>query len=75
MAGVPAKLPAAVIVLRGLGGLLADLHCDSLESLSWQVMLLGNIITMSFTGSRDHTVCSPLRSDSLNSIIQTNHFN
>jgi len=31
MAGVPPKLLTAVIVLLGLGGLLADLHCDSLE--------------------------------------------
>jgi len=59
MAGVPAKMRTAVIVLLGLGGLLADLHCDSLELLLWNVILQGNLIKMSFVGSRDHTVCSP----------------
>jgi len=33
MAGVPAKLRTAVIVLLGRVGLLADLHCDGLELL------------------------------------------
>ena len=58
MAGVPAKLRTAVIVLLGLviGGVLADLHCESLELLSLKVRLQGNIIAISFAGSRDHTV-------------------
>jgi hypothetical protein len=60
MAGVPAKLRTAVIVLLGLVGLLTDLNCDSLELLSLKVILQGNIITMGVAGSRDHTVCSPL---------------
>jgi hypothetical protein len=29
MAGVPAKLRTAVIMLLGLGGLLEDLNCDN----------------------------------------------
>jgi len=33
MAGVPAKLRTAVIVLLGFGGLLAYLYCDSFELL------------------------------------------
>jgi hypothetical protein len=55
MAGVPAKLRTAIIVQLGVGGLLADLHCDSLELLLLKVMLRGNVIKMSFVGSRDHT--------------------
>jgi len=61
-------------VLLGLVGLLAGLHCVSLELLLLKVMLHGNIIKMSFAGSRDHTVCSALSSGGLNSIIQTNQF-
>ena len=63
MAGVPAKLRNAVTVLLGLviGGLLADLHCESLELLLLMVMLQGNIIKVSFAESRDPTVVSPLR--------------
>jgi len=60
MAGVAAKLQTAVIVLLGLGGLLADLRCDSLELLL-KVTLQGNLIKMRFAGSKNHTVCSPLR--------------
>jgi hypothetical protein len=33
MADVPTKLRTAVIVLLGIGGLLADLHCNSLQLL------------------------------------------
>ena len=49
MAGVPAKLRTAVIVLLGLiiGGLLADLHCESIELLSLKVRLQGNLIAIS----------------------------
>jgi hypothetical protein len=74
MAGVPAKLRTAVIVLLCLVGLLAGLYCVSLESLLLKVMLHGHIIKISFAGSRDHTVCSPLRSGCLNSMIQINAF-
>jgi len=49
----------------GGGGLLPDLHCESLELLLLMVRLQGNIIKMSFAGSRDHIVCSPLRTGSL----------
>jgi hypothetical protein len=56
MAGVPAKLRRAVIVLLGLGGLLADLNCVSLELLSLKVMIQGNIITKSFVGTGDRTI-------------------
>jgi hypothetical protein len=65
MAGVPAKLRTAVIVRLGLGGLLADLHCDSLELLLLKVRLQGNITKIGVVRSRDHTVFSPLRRDSL----------
>jgi hypothetical protein len=61
MAGVTAKFRAAVILLFGLAGLLADLHCDSLEWLSLKIRLQENLIKMSFTGSRDYTVFSPPR--------------
>jgi hypothetical protein len=43
MAGVPTKLRTALIVQLGVGGLLADLHCDSLELLLLKVMLRGNV--------------------------------
>ena len=33
MTGVPTKLRTVVTVLLCLGGLLADLHCESLELL------------------------------------------
>jgi len=56
MAGAAAKLRTAVIVLLGLGGLLADLNCDSLELLLLKVRLQGNLIKMNFAGSRDHRV-------------------
>ena len=49
-------------MLLGLVGLIAGLHCVSLELLLLKVMLEGNLIKMSFAGSRDHTVCSALRS-------------
>jgi len=65
MAGVAAKLRTPVIVLLGLGGLLADLYCNSLELLLLKVRLQGNLIKMSFVGSSHHTVYSPLRSRSL----------
>ena len=57
MAGVPAKLRTAVIVLLDLviEGLLADLHCDSLELLLLKIVLQGNTIKMSFVGSRNQT--------------------
>jgi hypothetical protein len=48
-------------VLLGLGGLLADLGCDSLELLSLKVMVQGNIIKISIAGSGDQTDFSPLR--------------
>jgi hypothetical protein len=63
--GVPTKLQAEVTLLLGLVGLQEELHCDSLELLSLKVMLQGNLIKMSFTGSRNHTVCSPLKTGSL----------
>ena len=49
MASVPAKLRTAVTVLLGLviGGLLADLHCESFELLSLKVRLQGNLIAIS----------------------------
>ena len=77
MAGVPAKLQTAVIVPLGLviGGLRADLNCESMELLSLMVRIQGNIIKMSFAGSRIHRVVTPLRSGSLNSTIQISHFN
>ena len=75
MAGVAAKLRTAVIVLFSLGGLLAYLNCDSLELLLLKVRLQGNLIKMSFAGSRDHRVFCTLRSGCLNSVIQTSHFN
>ena len=56
MAGAPAKLQTALILLLGLSSLLADLRCDGLELLSLGVRLQGRIIKMSFAGSRDHTV-------------------
>ena len=65
MVVVPAKLRTAVIVLLGLGGLLADLRCDSLELFLLKVRLRGNITKIGFAGSRDHTVFSPLRSVNL----------
>jgi hypothetical protein len=71
MESVAAKLRTAVIVLLGLGGLLADLHCDSLELLLLKVTLWGSVIKMSFVGSRDHTVCSPPRSSSLSVPVAT----
>ena len=40
----------------GSWGLLADLHCDSLELLLLKVSSHGNIIKTGFAGSRDHTV-------------------
>ena len=48
-----------------IGGLLANLHCESLELVLLLVRLQGNIIKMIFAESRNHTVCSPLRSGSL----------
>ena len=75
MAGVPAKLRTAVFVLLGLGGLLEDLYCESLELLLLMVRLQGNIINMSFARSKDRTVCGPLRSGCLNSTIQISQFN
>jgi len=67
---VPAKMRTAIIVLLCLVGLLADLHCGGLELLSLKVILQRNIIKMSFV----EAFC-PLRSFSLNSMIQTSHFN
>ena len=67
MAGAPAKLRTAVIVLLGLviWDLLADLHCESLDLLVLKIRLQEYLIKVSFAGSRDHTVFRPLRSGSL----------
>jgi len=67
MAGVPAKLRTAVIVLLGLviEGLLADLHCESLELLLLKIVLQGSTIKMSFAGSRNHTGFSRQRKGGL----------
>ena len=75
MAGVPAKLRTAVFVLLGLGGLLEDLYCESLELLLLMVRLQGNTIKISFAGSKVRTVCGPLRSGSSLSTFQINQFN